>query len=98
MENSWEFIIGGKKRKSEQKREVRFPYTQELVAEVFLASDRDIDEAVFAGEGDGGLAAEHGERVKAGAAAAAEDEAEDLLLHGRPFIRCKTPGGAGAWF
>jgi len=46
MALSWESIIGGKKRKSDQTKEVRFPYNQEHVAEVYQASDQDIEDSI----------------------------------------------------
>jgi acyl-CoA reductase-like NAD-dependent aldehyde dehydrogenase len=41
-----EFIVGGKKRKSDQLKKVRFPYDGEVIAEVYQASDDDLEDAV----------------------------------------------------
>ena len=41
-----EFIIGGQKRKSSQIKEVRFPYNNEIIAEVYQAEDTDMENAV----------------------------------------------------
>src|SRR5262249_42270795 len=52
-----------------------------VAAAVDAVADGDVAEPVLAGDGDGRLAAHLRERVQPGAAAAAEDEAQDLL-HG----------------
>src|SRR5205085_5716272 len=57
---------------------------------VDAVGDRDVDQAVLAGDGHGGLGTVFGERVEAGAAAAAEDQAEDVA-HGR----VPRPGAGG---
>ena len=60
---------------------------------VDAVGDRDVDQAVLAGDGHGGLGAVFGERVEAGAAAAAEDQAEDVA-HGRGgLVRERAAGG-----
>jgi acyl-CoA reductase-like NAD-dependent aldehyde dehydrogenase len=46
MVKQYEFIVGGQKRKSDELGEVRFPYDDELVAEVYQASDEDLGDAV----------------------------------------------------
>lgn len=46
MVKQYPFIIAGKQRKSDEIVEVRFPYNNEVVAEVFQASDADLEEAV----------------------------------------------------
>ena len=46
MVKQYEFIVGGQKRKSDELGEVRFPYDDELVAEVYQASDDDLEDAV----------------------------------------------------
>jgi acyl-CoA reductase-like NAD-dependent aldehyde dehydrogenase len=46
MVKQYEFIVGGQKRKSDELRDVRFPYDDELVAEVYQASDDDLEDAV----------------------------------------------------
>ena len=46
MVKQYEFIIGGKKRKSDELRDVRFPYDDGLVAKVYQASDDDLEDAV----------------------------------------------------
>src|SRR5581483_6545077 len=48
-----------------------------IAAAVDTVADGDIDEPILAGNRDGWLAAQLGQRVKPGAAAAAENEAED---------------------
>ncbi len=48
MVKQYEFIIAGKKRKSDELKEVRFPYNDEVVAEVYQATDEDLEEAVSA--------------------------------------------------
>ncbi len=45
---SLEFIVGGKKRKSSRLMPVRFPYNDEVVAEVYQAADEDIEAAIQA--------------------------------------------------
>lgn len=46
MVRQYPFIIAGKHRKSSEIVEVRFPYDNEVIAEVFQASDADLEEAV----------------------------------------------------
>ncbi len=46
MVKQYEFIVGGKKRKSDQLKKVRFPYNGEVIAEVYHASDDDLEDAV----------------------------------------------------
>ncbi|HSQ27762.1 MAG TPA: aldehyde dehydrogenase family protein [Anaerolineales bacterium] len=46
MVKQYPFIIAGKQRKSDEIVEVRFPYNNEVVAEVFQASDANLEEAV----------------------------------------------------
>ena len=46
MVRQYPFIIAGKQRRSDEIVEVRFPYNNEVVAEVFQASDADLEEAV----------------------------------------------------
>ncbi|GAB4533912.1 MAG: aldehyde dehydrogenase family protein [Anaerolineae bacterium] len=46
MVRQYEFIVGGRKRKSDEIREVRFPYNGEVIAEVYQASDQDLEDAV----------------------------------------------------
>lgn len=46
MMRQYEFIVGGKKRKSDQIREVRFPYDGEVIAEIYQAGDGDLEDAV----------------------------------------------------
>jgi acyl-CoA reductase-like NAD-dependent aldehyde dehydrogenase len=46
MVKRYEFIVGGKKRKSDQLKKVRFPYDGEVIAEVYQASDDDLEDAV----------------------------------------------------
>ena len=41
-----EFLVAGKPRKSDQLKPVRFPYNDEVIAEVYQADDRDLEEAV----------------------------------------------------
>jgi acyl-CoA reductase-like NAD-dependent aldehyde dehydrogenase len=48
MLKRYEFIIAGKGRKSDELTEVCFPYNGEVVAEVYQASDADLEEAVVA--------------------------------------------------
>ena len=55
-----------------------------LQAAVDAIADGDVDEAILAGDRHGGLAAVLGERIQAGAAAAAEDETENIF-HGETF-------------
>ena len=43
-----EFIVGGQKRKSEIAKPVRFPYNDEVVAEVYEATEADIEAAIGA--------------------------------------------------
>jgi acyl-CoA reductase-like NAD-dependent aldehyde dehydrogenase len=43
----YEFIVGGNKRKSDQLKEVRFPYNGEVITEVYQASDQDLEDAVL---------------------------------------------------
>ncbi len=47
MVKQYEFIVGGKKRKSDQLKKVRFPYNGEVIAEVYQASDDDLEDAVL---------------------------------------------------
>src|SRR5262249_55891748 len=47
-------------------------------------TDRDVDEAVLAGDGDGRLAAEFGQGIQPSAATAAEDQGKNIL-HEWPF-------------
>src|SRR5262249_18951311 len=49
---------------------------------VDAVGDRNIDEAVLAPDRHRRLGAEHGERIKASAAAAAENKAQDIMRHG----------------
>jgi acyl-CoA reductase-like NAD-dependent aldehyde dehydrogenase len=52
MVKEYEFIVGGRKRKSGQLNDVRFPYTGEVVARVYQAGDEDLEDAVVsAGKG-----------------------------------------------
>jgi acyl-CoA reductase-like NAD-dependent aldehyde dehydrogenase len=46
MVKQWNFMIGGKERSSEALLDVRFPYNNELVAQVCQASDQDLENAV----------------------------------------------------
>ncbi len=46
MTKQYQFIIAGMHRTSDEITEVRFPYNNEVVAEVFQASDADLEEAV----------------------------------------------------
>jgi acyl-CoA reductase-like NAD-dependent aldehyde dehydrogenase len=46
MVKQYSFIIAGKHRKSDEIVEVRFPYNNEVIAEVYQASDADLEEAV----------------------------------------------------
>lgn len=46
MVKQYSFIIAGKRRKSDEIVEVRFPYNNEVIAEVYQASDADLEEAV----------------------------------------------------
>jgi len=46
MMKQYEFIVGGKKRKSDQLKKVRFPYDGEVIAQVYQASDDDLEDAV----------------------------------------------------
>jgi acyl-CoA reductase-like NAD-dependent aldehyde dehydrogenase len=46
MNNPKEFLIAGKWRKGTATREVRFPYNNDLVEEVYQASDADLEEAL----------------------------------------------------
>lgn len=46
MVRQYEFIIGGRKRKSDQLKEVRFPYDGQVIAQVYQASDEDLEDAV----------------------------------------------------
>lgn len=46
MTRKYPFIVAGKHRESDEVVEVRFPYNHEVVAEVFQASDADLEEAV----------------------------------------------------
>src|SRR5262249_53079008 len=55
-------------------------------AAVDAVTDGDVDEPILAGDGHRRLAAQHRQGVKTGAAAAAEDEAEDVL-HGASPVR-----------
>ena len=43
-----EFIVGGQKRKSEIAKPVRFPYNDEVIAEVYEAAEADIEAALAA--------------------------------------------------
>ena len=63
-----------------QRRRVELRQRVDLVdARVDAVGHRDVDQAVVGAEGHGGLGALLGERVEAGAGAAAEDDAEDRL-------------------
>jgi len=48
MKERYEFLVGGQWRTSNDLLEVRFPYNNELVAEVYQASDQDLEDAVQA--------------------------------------------------
>src|SRR5262249_13544124 len=58
---------------------------------VDAVGDWDVDEPVLAGDGDGRLGAGSGERVEAGAAAAAQDEREDGS-HGERTSKTRVDG------
>lgn len=44
------FLVGGEWRSSSEMAEVRFPYNDELVAEVYQASDKDLEDAIAAAQ------------------------------------------------
>lgn len=46
MVKQYEFIVAGKKRISDQLTEVHFPYNGELIAQVYQATDDDLEDAV----------------------------------------------------
>jgi acyl-CoA reductase-like NAD-dependent aldehyde dehydrogenase len=46
MVKHYEFIVAGKKRGSDQLTEVHFPYNGELIAQVYQATDDDLEDAV----------------------------------------------------
>ena len=46
MVKQYKFIIAGQRRKSGQLKEVRFPYNDEIVAEVYQSGDTDLEDAV----------------------------------------------------
>ncbi len=50
MTKQYQFLVGGEWRRSDEVLEVRFPYTGEVVAEVFQASDADLEDAIQAAE------------------------------------------------
>jgi acyl-CoA reductase-like NAD-dependent aldehyde dehydrogenase len=50
MNKRHEFLVGGQWRTSDDLLEVRFPFNGELVAEVYQASDQDLEDAVQAAE------------------------------------------------
>jgi len=50
MSNRHKFLIGGQWRTSDELIEVRFPYTNEVIGEVYLASDKDLEDAVTLAE------------------------------------------------
>ena len=53
-------------------------------AAVDAVADGDVDEPILAGDGHGRLAAQHGEGIQAGAAAAAQDQAQNIT-HDNPL-------------
>src|SRR5581483_1168789 len=58
-------------------------------------ADRDVDEAVLAGDGDSRLGAQLRQRVQTGAASAAEDEAEYVVHNGLGEYSGLTSRGRG---
>jgi acyl-CoA reductase-like NAD-dependent aldehyde dehydrogenase len=46
MVKQYEFLVGGQWRKSEQLTEVRFPYNNEVVAEIYIPTEQDLEEAI----------------------------------------------------
>src|SRR5207245_3804086 len=63
-----------------------------IEAAVDAVADGDIDKAILAGDGHGRLAAQHGERVEPRAAAAAENQTQNVVHDGsfgrlQPVVR-----------
>jgi len=48
MEGQYRFLVGGEWRGSDEMLDVRFPYTGEVVTKVFVAGERDLDDAAVA--------------------------------------------------
>lgn len=48
MVKQYEFIVAGQKRTSDKVKAVRFPYNDEIIAEVYQATDADLEDAVQA--------------------------------------------------
>lgn len=55
-----------------------------IAAAVDAIANGNVNEPILAGNGNGGLASKHGQGKKAGAATAAENEAEYCALHEKP--------------
>ncbi|MCS7009807.1 MAG: aldehyde dehydrogenase family protein, partial [Anaerolineales bacterium] len=50
MKSEYKFLVGGEWRTSDEVSEVRFPYTDELVARVYQATDKDLEDAVVSAQ------------------------------------------------
>src|SRR5262249_9872151 len=64
-----------------------------IKAAVEAITDRDVNEAIFAGDGNRGLAAEFGERIEPRAAPTSQDQAQNIG-HDAPRKSCRRQGSA----
>jgi hypothetical protein len=91
----WIELVGIGNMAMQANREILREDVDAIAIAVDAVADRYIDESILAADRHRGLGAKHGERIKAGAASAAKDEAQDIAMHIRT---CWAGEIWGIWF